>query len=80
LWLDSNRKLKRDLQAELTEASFTGATLSIIVTVVMFALIFAEFNSFLTVNEGMAMTLTLLLIIYACHPSALILMSLLPVD
>ena len=46
------RKLKRDLQAELTEASFPGAALSIVATVVMLGLIFAEFNSFLSVQEG----------------------------
>ena len=46
------RKLKRDLQAELTEASIPGAALSVVAAVVMLGLIFAELNSFLTVSAG----------------------------
>ena len=47
-----SRKLKRDLQAELTEASFPGAALSVVAAIVMLGLIFAELNSFLTVQAG----------------------------
>ncbi len=46
------RKLKRDLQAELTEASIPGAALSVVAAVVMLGLIFAELNSFLTIASG----------------------------
>jgi hypothetical protein len=56
--LVSYRKLKRDLQSELTETSISGAALSIVATIVMFGLVVAEFNSYLTttVGEGFACT------------------------
>ena len=50
--LYDRRKLKRDLQAELTEASIPGAALSVVAAVVMLGLIFAELNSFLTISAG----------------------------
>jgi thiol-disulfide isomerase/thioredoxin len=46
--VDFYRKLKRDLQSELTETSISGAALSIVATIVMFGLVVAEFNSYLT--------------------------------
>jgi len=48
--VDFYRKLKKDLQQELTEASLPGAALSVVAAVVMLGLIFAEFNSYLTVG------------------------------
>mmetsp|Transcript_56784 Transcript_56784/g.133047 ORF Transcript_56784/g.133047 Transcript_56784/m.133047 type:complete len:475 (-) Transcript_56784:90-1514(-) len=45
--VDFYRKLKKDLQQELTEASITGAALSLVAAVVMIGLIVAEFSSFL---------------------------------
>lgn len=50
--LESRRKLKRDLQSELTETSISGAALSIVATIVMFGLVIAEFNSYLTTTVG----------------------------
>ena len=52
--IDFYRKLKRDLQSELTEASIPGAALSVVAAIVMLGLIFAELNSFLTVTAGRA--------------------------
>jgi len=48
--VDFYRKLKRDLQAELTETSIPGAALSVIAAIVMLGLIFAELNSFLAIQ------------------------------
>jgi len=48
--VDFYRKLKKDLQQELTEASVSGAALSVIAAIFMIALTFAEFNSYMTVG------------------------------
>jgi len=49
--VDFYRKLKKDLQQELTEASLPGATLSVVATVVMLGLFIAEFNNYMTVSS-----------------------------
>jgi hypothetical protein len=46
------RKLKRDLQSELTETSLTGAALSVVAALVMVGLVVAEFNSYMTTTVG----------------------------
>jgi len=46
--VDFYRKLKKDLQQELTEASAIGAGLSLMAALVMLFLIFAEFSTYLT--------------------------------
>eukprot|EP00287_Rhodomonas_sp_CCMP768_P004389 CAMPEP_0196740402 /NCGR_PEP_ID=MMETSP1091-20130531/31598_1 /TAXON_ID=302021 /ORGANISM="Rhodomonas sp., Strain CCMP768" /LENGTH=474 /DNA_ID=CAMNT_0042085543 /DNA_START=59 /DNA_END=1483 /DNA_ORIENTATION=+ len=45
--VDFYRKLKKDLQQELTEASLSGAILSLVAAVVVMGLVVAEFSSFL---------------------------------
>jgi len=49
--VDFYRKLKRDLQQELTEASVSGAALSIIAAVIMIGLVAAELTAYLTVQS-----------------------------
>ena len=48
--VDFYRKLKRDLQQELTEASIAGAALSICAAIFMIGLVIAEFSSYLSVT------------------------------
>eukprot|EP00290_Baffinella_frigidus_P009705 CAMPEP_0180131924 /NCGR_PEP_ID=MMETSP0986-20121125/8695_1 /TAXON_ID=697907 /ORGANISM="non described non described, Strain CCMP2293" /LENGTH=472 /DNA_ID=CAMNT_0022071865 /DNA_START=19 /DNA_END=1437 /DNA_ORIENTATION=+ len=48
--VDFYRKLKRDLQQELTEASIAGAALSVLAAVFMIGLVIAEFNAYLSVT------------------------------
>ena len=48
--VDFYRKLKRDLQQELTEASIAGAALSICAAIFMICLVVAEFSAYLSVT------------------------------
>lgn len=48
--VDFYRKLKKDLQQELTEASLPGATLSLVAALLMLGLVVAELNSYMTVG------------------------------
>ena len=48
--VDFYRKLKRDLQQELTEASIAGAALSICAAIFMVLLVVAEFSAYLSVT------------------------------
>ena len=50
--IDFGRKLKRDLQSELTETSIVGASLSVLAALVMLGLVVAEFNSYMTTTVG----------------------------
>mmetsp|Transcript_64260 Transcript_64260/g.94085 ORF Transcript_64260/g.94085 Transcript_64260/m.94085 type:complete len:477 (-) Transcript_64260:454-1884(-) len=48
--VDFYRKLKRDLQSELTEASIAGAALSVVAALFMIGLVIAEFSAYLSVT------------------------------
>merc|ERR1712216_197685 len=48
--VDFYRKLKRDLQQELTEASIAGAALSVCAALFMIGLVIAEFSAYMSVS------------------------------